>query len=130
MLFRGNFSFVVALTEESVILYDGLEIRPLSFGTGWVLIGYSLGWSPGKAPEIPADVGGEWEEPGRGWGGGLLGVKFLYKKDVGKICYKEIKSYLCVVRLNVRLNVPLSPLFLRKIVTATYKPISIHYGIP
>ena len=36
--------------------------------------------------------------------GGLLGVKFLYKKDVGKICYKEIKSYLCVVRLNVRLN--------------------------
>ena len=82
LLFRGNFLFVVALTEESVILYDGLEIRPLSFGTGWVLIGYSLGWSPGKAPEIAADAVGKWEEPGRGWGGeaGLFGVDVFFER--------------------------------------------------
>ena len=54
---------------------DSLEIRSLSFGTYWVPVGYSLGWNPGKAPEIPAGAGGEWEEPGRGWGreAGLLG---------------------------------------------------------
>ena len=70
------FSFVIASKEEPVILYDGLEIRSLSFGTHWVPVGYSLGCNPGKAPEIPVDAGGEWEEPGRGWGGkvGLLGV--------------------------------------------------------
>ena len=71
MLFKGNFSFVVASKKEPVILYDGFEIRPLSFGTYWVPVGYSLGWSPGKAPEIPANVGGKWEELGRGWGGGI-----------------------------------------------------------
>ena len=43
MLFKGNFSSVVALKEEPIILYDGLEIRPLSFGTHWVPVGYSLG---------------------------------------------------------------------------------------
>ena len=43
-----------------------LEIRSLSFGTHWVPVGYSLGWNPGKAPEIAADAGGEWEKPGRG----------------------------------------------------------------
>ena len=55
-----------------------LEIRPLSFGTHWVPVGYSLGWSPGKAPEIPADAVGKWEEPGRGWGG----EEGLLKRDV------------------------------------------------
>ena len=86
MLFKGNFSFVVASKEEPVILYDGLEIRPLSFGTHWVLIGYSLGWSPGKALEIPADAVGKWEEPGRGWGG-EAGLKI--KKMSGKFVIKE-----------------------------------------
>ena len=71
MLFKGNFSFVVALKEEPVILYDGLEIRSLSFGTGWVLVGYSLGWNPGEAPEIAAGAGDKWEEPGRELGGGI-----------------------------------------------------------
>ena len=46
-----------------------LEIRPHSFGTHWVPVGYSLGWNPGKAPEIAADAVGKWEDPGRSWGG-------------------------------------------------------------
>ena len=76
------FSFVIALKEEPIILYDGLEIRPLSFGTYWVPVGYSLGWNPGKAPEIPVDAGGEWEDPGRGWGGeaGLLGRDVFFER--------------------------------------------------
>ena len=79
-------------------------MRPLSFGTYWVPVGYSLGWSPGKAPEIAIDTGGEWEEPGRGWGGkvGLLGVGCVFewlffsylvrvgiKKMSGKFVIKE-----------------------------------------
>ena len=70
-----TFLFAIALKEEPIILYDGLEIRSLSFGTHWVPVGYSLGWSPGKVPEIAAGAVGKWEEPGRGWGGeeGLLG---------------------------------------------------------
>ena len=81
-----------------------LEIRPLSFGTHWVPVGYSLGWSPGKVPEIAAGAGGKWKEPGRSWGGeeGLLGVGCLFewlffsylarveiKKMPGKFVIKE-----------------------------------------
>ena len=54
-----------------------LEIRPHSFGTHWVPVGYSLGWNPGKAPEIAADAVGKWEEPGRGWGDCLGEMYFL-----------------------------------------------------
>ena len=69
MLFKGNFSFVVASKEEPVILYDGLEIRSLSFGIDWVPVGYSLGWNPGKAPEVLSDAGANWANVGRGLGG-------------------------------------------------------------
>ena len=76
-----TFLFAIALKEEPIILYDGLEILPHSFGTHWVPVGYSLGWNPGKAPEIAADAGGEWEEPGRGWGGkvGLFGRDVFFE---------------------------------------------------
>ena len=37
------FLSAIALKEEPIILYDGLEILPQSFGTHWVPVGYSLG---------------------------------------------------------------------------------------
>ena len=63
-----------------------------------------MGWNPGKAPEIPVDAGGKWEELGRGWVGeaGLLGRDVFFewlffnylarveiKKMSGKFVIKE-----------------------------------------